>query len=98
MNISAKLTKIKEEELLEIWDNFTDIMIEDKHTNPNEEIMEFFEVTVRELASGEEILLNVAYPIGNLIGIFIEHFSSKEENTIYRFEFRNLIAEGSILK
>jgi len=54
--LNILFAKVSEEELLQIWDMFTDEIIEDKHTNSNIEVMEFLENTITEIASGNEIV------------------------------------------
>ena len=42
MNLAVKLFKIEEEELLQIWDNFSNNMIEDKETCSSD-VLDFLE-------------------------------------------------------
>jgi len=93
--LNIKFAKVDENELLNIWDMFTDEIVEDKHTNPNDEVMLFLENTIVEMASGNEINLQINETLANVLEIFVNHFEKDGET--YYFRFKNIIAEGRIL-
>jgi hypothetical protein len=95
-SLSMKLCRIEEEEMTQLWDMFTDNMIEDKYSNPNPDMMQFLEQSVIELASGEEIGINVNGTGAYLLKIFFQHFTSNGES--YSFRFQNIAGDGAILE
>ena len=93
--LTMTLFKIDEDEILQLWDMFTDCMIEDKYTNPNEDMAEFLKQSVIELSSGEEVLINVNGTGAFLLKIFFQHFTDCGEQ--YNFRFQNIVGDGFIL-
>lgn len=94
MDLKVKLFKIEEEELLQIWDNFSNNMIEDKETCSSD-VLEFLENTMREIATGETIYINTNDTIAYLLEVFLKHFFHDEKS--YKFVFQNIIAQGEVL-
>jgi hypothetical protein len=97
MTTSIYFLKMDEEELFDIFDNFTDIIISDKEETieNNPSILDFMEATVREMATGEEILLsNIDQALLDLLETFMNSFHIDVGKKTYRFVFQNLIAEG----
>lgn len=94
MDLEIKLFKIDEDELLQIWDNFSDMMIEDKETCSSD-VLEFLENTMREIATGETIHINTNDTIAYLLEVFLKHFFHDEKS--YKFVFQNMIAQGEVL-
>jgi hypothetical protein len=94
MNLEIKLFRIDEDELLQIWDNFSDIMIEDKEICSSD-VLEFLENTMREIATGETIHITTNDTIAYLLEFFLKHFFHDEKS--YKFVFQNIIAQGEVL-
>ncbi len=94
MDLKIKLFRIDEDELLQIWDNFSDIMIEDKETCSSD-VFEFLENTMREIATGETIHITTNDTIAYLLEVFLKHFFHDEKS--YKFVFQNMIAQGEVL-
>lgn len=95
-SLSMKLCNIDEDEIIQLWDMFTDNMVEDKYSNPNTDMMEFLEQSVIELASGDEICINVNGTGAFLLKVFFQHFTNHGET--YSFRFQNIVWEGQILE
>jgi hypothetical protein len=103
--ISQKTTSIKflemdDEELFNIFDSYTDILIDDKTEaiEQDSSVFDFMEATVREMATGEEIFLSgVNKNILNVIENFMNHFHIYLDTKSYKFVFGNCIAEGNYI-
>ncbi|MCD1245816.1 hypothetical protein [Vibrio cholerae] len=82
--------KIDENELIQIFDQFIDEVV---NGDLDEDTTEFLHEIVREMASGHPVYISKGN-LANLITDFISMFYFDDKNGGYRFEFNGIIAEG----
>lgn len=94
-----QLFPMDEEELIQIWENFAEVLFEDYHEDASAAHREFYEDLMRKLATGEQYISDKANETDHKVfENFFGGFSTDKEKTVYRFVFSNIVAEGNILK
>jgi len=93
--IELELFPINENELLQIWEQYTDTMIKDKHEKTDSKTLNFMRDTIRDLASGEVTELHDASEgMKDLLGEFIKSFVYDEDT--YEFQHMFQYSKGHI--